>query len=65
MIQHRIENEGGNQVVDLHLWAIGPKMYSLVLAVVADEPQSPEHYKNLIPERLGIVHSVVEVHAAD
>jgi cation diffusion facilitator family transporter len=65
MIRHRIENEGGNQVVDLHLWAIGPKMYSLVLAVVADDPQPPEHYKNLIPDRLGIVHSVVEVHAAD
>jgi cation diffusion facilitator family transporter len=65
MIQHRIENEDGNQVVDLHLWAIGPRMYSLVLAVVADNPRPPEHYKSLIPDRLGIVHSVVEVHAAD
>lgn len=64
-IRHRIENEGGNRVVDLHLWAIGPKMYSLVLTVVADDPQPPEHYKILIPDRLGIVHAVVEVHATD
>jgi cation diffusion facilitator family transporter len=65
MITQRIENEPGNRVTDLHLWAIGPRMYSAIIAVVADEPKAPDHYKALIPERLGIVHTIVEVHAAD
>jgi len=65
MIAHRIENEPGNRVTDLHLWAIGPKMYSAIIAVVAEEPKTPDHYKALIPEGLGIVHTIVEVHAAD
>lgn len=64
-IIRRIENDGGNRVVDLHLWAIGPKMYSAIIAVVADEPKEPDYYKDLIPRGLGIVHTVVEVHAAD
>jgi cation diffusion facilitator family transporter len=64
-IRHRIENERGNQVVDLHVWAIGPRMYSAIVAVVADDPKEPDHYKKLIPDGLGIVHTVVEVHAAD
>jgi cation diffusion facilitator family transporter len=65
MITHRIENEPGNRVVDLHLWAIGPKMYSAIIAVVADDPKSPDHYKSLIPGGVGIVHTIVEVHTTD
>ena len=65
LIQQRIESEDGNRVVDLHLWAIGPKMYSAIIAVVANEAKDPDHYKSLIPDGLGIVHAVVEVHAAD
>jgi Co/Zn/Cd efflux system component len=64
-IRHRIENDGGNRVVDLHVWAIGPKMYSAIISVVANEPRDPDHYKAMIPAGLGIVHTIVEVHAAD
>ena len=65
MIARRIENEPGNRITDLHLWAIGPKMYSAIIAVVAEEPKPPDHYKALLPEGSGIVHTIVEVHAAD
>jgi cation diffusion facilitator family transporter len=65
MIRHRIENEPGTRVVDLHLWAIGPKMYSAIISIVASEPKDPDHYKGLIPDSAGIVHAVVEVHPAD
>ena len=65
MIRRRIENEGGNRVVDLHLWAIGPQLYSAVVAIVADEPRDPDHYKALIPAGAGIVHVSIEVHPAD
>jgi cation diffusion facilitator family transporter len=65
MIRRRIENEDGTRVVDLHLWAIGPKMYSAAVAIVAKQPRDPDHYKALIPAGAGIVHTVVEVHPAD
>ena len=63
-IRNRLEQEPATRVVDLHLWAIGPRMYSAVVAVVADEPREPEYYKRLIPQGLGVVHTVVEVHSA-
>lgn len=62
MVQRRIENEGGTRIVDLHLWAIGPKMYSAIVSIVADKPHEPDHYKELIPANSGIVHISIEVH---
>ena len=50
-----------NRVVDLHLWSIGPKIYSVIISVLACDPQSPEYYKELIPSNLGLVHQTVEV----
>jgi cation diffusion facilitator family transporter len=57
-----IEGVGNNHVTDLHIWSIGPGIYSASLAVVSGTPKPPEHYKALIPGDLGIVHTVVEVH---
>ena len=50
-----------NRVVDLHLWSIGPKIYSVIISVLTCDPQSPEYYKELIPSNLGLVHLTVEV----
>lgn len=57
-----IEAIDDNRVTDLHVWSIGPGIYSATITVVSDMPRPPEHYKNLIPEKLGIVHTIVEVH---
>jgi cation diffusion facilitator family transporter len=57
-----IEGTGDNRITDLHIWSIGPGIYSATVTVVSDSPRSPEHYKNLIPGNLGIVHTIVEVH---
>jgi len=65
MIRRRIEAERDNEVADLHLWAVGPRMYSAILAIVTSEPRPPEHYKSLLPGSLGIVHIAVEVHTRD
>ena len=51
-----------NHIADLHIWSIGPGIYSASLTVVSNTPRPPEHYKALIPTDLGIVHTVVEVH---
>jgi Co/Zn/Cd efflux system component len=50
------------RIADLHLWSIGPKIYAVIVSVVADDPQPPAHYKELIPSSLGLVHVTVEVH---
>jgi cation diffusion facilitator family transporter len=57
-----IEGVDDNRIADLHIWSIGPGIYSASLSVVSSTPQPPEHYKALIPANLGIVHTVVEVH---
>jgi cation diffusion facilitator family transporter len=54
--------EDDNQVADLHLWSIGPNIYGAIISVVTRDPQPPEHYKELIPSELGLVHVTVEVH---
>jgi len=57
-----IERVDDNHVTDLHIWSIGPGIYSASLAIVCGTPKPPQHYKALIPGNLGIVHTVVEVH---
>jgi len=57
-----IERVDGNHVADLHIWSIGPGIYSASLAIVSNTPKPPEKYKALIPGNLGIVHTVIEVH---
>ena len=57
-----IENVDNNRITDLHIWSIGPGIYSATLTVVSDAPGSPGYYKSLIPKHLGIVHTIVEVH---
>jgi cation diffusion facilitator family transporter len=57
-----IEGIDNNRISDLHIWSIGPGIYSATIAVVSDAPRTPEHYKSLIPRDLGIVHTTVEVH---
>ena len=57
-----IESIDNNRISDLHIWSIGPGIYSATITVVSDAPRTPEHYKSLIPGDLGIVHTTVEVH---
>jgi cation diffusion facilitator family transporter len=57
-----IEGVDGNRVADLHVWSIGPGIFSAVITVVSNDPKPPEYYKNLVPQDLGIVHATVEVH---
>ena len=57
-----IEADGDTRVTDLHVWSIGPGIYSALIAVVAHDPLDPSEYKALIPDSLGLVHVSVEVH---
>lgn len=53
------------KIVDLHVWAIGPGINCAAISVLAEKPADPEIYKARIPDKLQIVHSLVEVHRAD
>jgi cation diffusion facilitator family transporter len=61
-IHAAIENDGDTRIADLHVWSIGPGIYAVALAVVADEPRPPHFYTARIPDSYGVVHVTVEVH---
>ena len=50
-LREAVEAKGGDRVADLHLWSIGPNIQAAAIVVVSDEPQSPDHYRRLIPAR--------------
>jgi cation diffusion facilitator family transporter len=57
-----LENYKDTKVSDLHIWSIGPGIYSSEITVVTKHPDSPSKYKEMIPHNSGIVHTTVEVH---
>lgn len=64
-LRNAIEGGSTDRVTDLHLWMIGHGIFAAELAIVSDTPQSPAHYKSLIPPSLNVVHATVEVHQCD
>ena len=66
-IQQRIteilESYKDTKVSDLHIWSIGPGIYSSEITLVTNDPDSPNTYKEMIPHDSGIVHTTVEVHS--
>lgn len=60
-IKEHIESHGDCQISDLHLWSVGPAIYSAIISVVTDHPKTPEAYKSLLPTDLELVHVTVEV----
>jgi len=62
-IRESIEEDKDSQVADLHLWSIGPNIYAVIVAVVAQKPETPDNYKARIPKGIGLAHITIEVHA--
>lgn len=52
------------RITDLHIWCIGPDVFAVIAVLVSQSPQSPEHYKALLPEHLGLQHVSIEIHRA-
>ncbi|MDQ8181217.1 CDF family Co(II)/Ni(II) efflux transporter DmeF [Pelagicoccus sp. SDUM812005] len=59
---HRAIETEDEKIADLHMWSIGPGIYSAMLTIVAKTPANPNTYKTRIPAQLGIVHTTIEVH---
>jgi cation diffusion facilitator family transporter len=60
-IRESLESDSGDRVTDLHCWHIGPGIYAAELAIVSDNPKSPDEYRSRIPHELRIVHATIEV----
>lgn len=60
-IKEAIEGEDDNQIVDLHVWQLGPKSYGVIISLVTHEPKDPEHYKKLVGHLHAIGHLTIEV----
>ena len=58
-----IEQDQSTKVVDLHVWTIGPNIYSATIALVSNSPQPPGFYKSLLSEKIKLDHVTIEVHA--
>jgi cation diffusion facilitator family transporter len=53
---------GGDRISDLHIWRVGPGHNSLIVSVVAEQPQDPDIYKARLKGLDRLSHITVEVH---
>ncbi|MDR1530380.1 MAG: CDF family Co(II)/Ni(II) efflux transporter DmeF [Burkholderiales bacterium] len=49
------------QITDLHVWRVGREKYAVILALVADEPTTPDDFKKLLREHGELAHVTIEV----
>ncbi len=56
-------SSGGEQVIDLHLWRLGPGHDALLAVIAAANPQPPQAYRERLAD-LGLSHVTVEVRPA-
>lgn len=59
-IEECIEEHGG-EIADLHLWAIAPGKFSLILSIVTDHPRSPAELRQLLPTDARLAHITIEI----
>ncbi len=60
-IQAALESDGQSQVVDLHVWRIGPRHLAAVVAVQTTRPREPDDYRRLLQGFDDLVHVGIEV----
>lgn len=61
-IRKRLEGLPGTQVVDLHVWEIGPKASACIACVVSTESRSALDYREELLRHEELSHVTVEVH---
>jgi cation diffusion facilitator family transporter len=61
-IRRHLEDVPGTEVVDLHVWEIGPKARACLASVVAAEARTPLEYAERLRRTEGLAHITIEVH---
>ncbi len=55
--------EAGDELVDLHLWRLGPGHLGVVLSVLSQEPRTPDFFRAKLLPFKALSHITVEVQA--
>lgn len=61
-IRNRLEAFSGTEVVDLHVWEIGPKARACIACVVSETARNPLEYADELRNHENLAHVTVEVH---
>ena len=57
-----LEDVPGTEVVDLHVWELGPRARACVASVVTPDGRSPLEYADRLRRAEGLAHVTIEVH---
>lgn len=57
--------DGDAQIVDLHVWQIGPGRYAGIVSLIAANPKQPKDYAARVAMHAELVHLTVEVHRCE
>lgn len=59
-----IVDAAGDQLIDLHVWRLGPGHFGAVISVITQEPgRGPAFYQRLLRQITGLSHITVEVYS--
>lgn len=59
-IEQIISKEGA-QIVDLHVWQLGPGHHGAIISIITDKPQAPSYYRSKLAVIHDLSHVTVEV----
>lgn len=60
-----LEEGSTNEILDLHAWHISENDLAIIVAILTDHPQPPEHYHALLNPFDNLKHVTVEIHRRD
>ncbi len=60
-IKRLVESEGDNQILDLHLWRVGPGHFAAIISLLTGNPHPPSHYKEHLSGFRELRHITVEI----
>lgn len=55
--------EEGAEIVDLHVWQLGPGHHGAILSILVDQPRSPSYYRAKLAAIHDLSHVTIEVEA--
>jgi cation diffusion facilitator family transporter len=64
-IRDHLQTEPGTEVVDLHVWEIGPNARACLASLVAVEPRAPSEYAERLRKVTQLAHITIEVHRSE
>ncbi len=60
-VKEALTKESDAALTDVHVWCIGPNIYSAIVTILTSAPKSPCHYRQLLAPVHELVHVTVEV----